>query len=161
MNQINIDVACTDNKKTKDIRQSAFRATKLGNQIVIANRLIQVLYQNEQFDLANEYNITTSKFVPSKDGVYNLIGTVHFQPNETNITYEIIVTFSVNGVLAGADVETTTTVITNQSIVETVDILSLKAGDIVEVKAISTVAGQFISGGGTRFAVSRITSPTN
>ncbi|HFJ9291905.1 hypothetical protein P5738_14995 [Bacillus cereus] len=44
---------------------------------------------------------------------------------------------------------------------ETVDILRLNAGDIVEVVATPSLAGQFLAGNGTRFAASRIPSPAN
>ncbi|WP_259347383.1 hypothetical protein [Bacillus sp. ME78] len=44
---------------------------------------------------------------------------------------------------------------------ETVDILRLNAGDIVEVVATPSLAGQIIAGNGTRFAASRIPSPAN
>ncbi|WP_255259395.1 hypothetical protein [Bacillus toyonensis] len=43
---------------------------------------------------------------------------------------------------------------------ETVDILRLNAGDIVEVVATSSLAGQFLAGNGTRFAASIIPSPS-
>ncbi|COF71850.1 Uncharacterised protein [Streptococcus pneumoniae] len=51
--------------------------------------------------------------------------------------------------------------ITRDNIVETVDILRLNAGDIVEVVATPSLAGQFLAGNGTRFAASRIPSPAN
>ncbi|WP_259347382.1 hypothetical protein [Bacillus sp. ME78] len=70
-----------------------------------ANSTIQVLYQNEQFDLANEYNTTTSKFIPKKDGVYNIIGSVHFQPTIQTTPYQITVSIAVNGVSIGPDKE--------------------------------------------------------
>ncbi|MGE1125742.1 hypothetical protein [Bacillus wiedmannii] len=44
---------------------------------------------------------------------------------------------------------------------ETVDILRLNAGDIVEIVATPSLAGQFLAGNGTRFAASRILSPFN
>ncbi|QKH05225.1 ABC transporter permease (plasmid) [Bacillus cereus] len=126
---------------------------------------MHVLYQNEQFDLANEYNTTTSRFIPTKDGVYNIIGSVHFQPTIQNIPYQITVSISVNSVSIGPDKESHGAVnvvgITRDNIVETVDILRLNAGDIVEIVATPSLAGQFLAVNGTRFAASRIPSPSN
>ncbi len=46
---------CHDNKDNL-VRASAFRARNTVNQNVPANTFVKVLFQNEQFDLANEYN---------------------------------------------------------------------------------------------------------
>ena len=50
---------CNDNKDSL-VRASAFRARNTVNQPVPANTFVKVLFQNEQFDLANEYNPATS-----------------------------------------------------------------------------------------------------
>ena len=50
---------CYDNKD-KLVRASAFRARNTVDQTVPANTFVKVLFQNEQFDLANEYNPATS-----------------------------------------------------------------------------------------------------
>jgi len=160
---IKVRVDCCDSNRD-NTRESAFRATSATNQAVAANSTIQVLYQNEQFDLANEYNTTTSKFIPKKEGVYNIIGSVHFQPTIQTTPYQITVSISVNGVSIGPDKESHGAVniagITRDTIVETVDILRLNAGDIVEIVATPSLAGQFLAGNGTRFAASRIPSPS-
>ncbi|MGN4447635.1 hypothetical protein ACTFOB_22410 [Bacillus cereus group sp. MYBK79-1] len=153
------------NSNRENTRESAFRATSATNQAVAANETIQVLYQSEQFDLANEYSTTTSSFIPKTDGVYNIIGSVHFQPTVLTTPYQINVSISVNGVSIGPDKESHGAVnvgtITRDNIVETVDILQLNAGDVVEVVAVSSLAGLFLAGNGTRFAASRIPSPAN
>jgi len=165
--KVNINVNCNcDHKKDKkkeNTRPSAFRASKATNQPVAANATVKVLYQNERFDLANEYNPATSTFIPATDGVYNLIATVHFRPNMLNVSYQIFVTFTINGVITGADIEFKggSAVFLNENIVETADILNLNAGDVVEVLAITTVPGQYLAGGGTRFSASRVPSPAN
>ncbi|WP_255291807.1 hypothetical protein [Bacillus wiedmannii] len=160
---IKVKVNCCDSSRD-NTRESAFRATSATNQAVAANSTIQVLYQNEQFDLANEYNTTTSKFIPKKEGVYNIIGSVHFQPTIQTTPYQITVSISVNGVSIGPDKESHGAVniagITRDTIVETVDILRLNAGDIVEIVATPSLAGQFLAGNGTRFAASRIPFPS-
>lgn len=156
---IKIKLDCSDSNRD-NTRESAFRATSATNQAVAANSTIQVLYQNEQFDLANEYNATTSRFIPKKDGVYNIIGSVHFQPTIQTTPYQITVSIAVNGVSIGPDKEIHGAVnvvgITRDIIVETVDILRLNSGDIVEVVATPSLAGN-----GTRFTASRIPSPAN
>ncbi|WP_336992224.1 hypothetical protein [Bacillus toyonensis] len=160
-NIINLNVNCCDSKENKTI-ESAFRATKATDQPTETS--IKILYENEQFDLANEYNPTTSTFIPANDGVYNLIASVSFQPNDPNASYKILVTFLINGsLLEGYDTEFsgTTAGFPNFNVVETVDILNLNAGDTVEVIAISSVPGQYLSGNPTRFAASRVPSPKN
>ncbi|MFD6004170.1 hypothetical protein ACTOS9_18130 [Bacillus subtilis] len=60
---------------------SAFRATSNMNLSVAANAASGVLFQNVQFDLANEYNPGTSTFSPRTAGVYSLNASVEFQAN--------------------------------------------------------------------------------
>ncbi len=50
------------------IRASAFRARNTVDQTVPANTFVKVLFQDEQFDLANEYNPATSIFIPKTRG---------------------------------------------------------------------------------------------
>lgn len=98
---IKVKVNCCDSSRD-NTRESAFRAT---NQAVAANSTIQVLYQNEQFVLANEYNTATSRCIPKKDGIYNIIGSVQFQPTIQTTPYQITVAILVNGVSIGPDKE--------------------------------------------------------
>lgn len=51
---------CSDDNGYNIVRASAFRAVSTVNQNLPANTFVKVLFQNEQFDLANEYNPTTS-----------------------------------------------------------------------------------------------------
>ncbi|WP_232732760.1 hypothetical protein [Bacillus cereus] len=87
------------------------------------------------------------------------------QPTIQTTPYLITVSISVNGVSIGPDKEIHGVVnvvgITRHNIVETVNILRLNAGDIVEVVATPSLAGQFLAGNGTRFAASRIPHPSN
>ncbi|MCQ6331320.1 complement C1q domain-containing protein, partial [Bacillus cereus] len=69
-----VKVKCCDDKKEELVRASAFRAVNTVNQPVLANTPVKVLFQNEQFDLANEYNPVTSIFTPKTRGVYNVLG---------------------------------------------------------------------------------------
>ena len=71
------DSKCNDNKDNL-VRASAFRARNTVDQTVPANTFVKVLFQDEQFDLANEYNPATSIFIPKTRGVYSIIGTIGF-----------------------------------------------------------------------------------
>lgn len=75
------DSKCNDNKDNL-VRASAFRARNTVDQNVPANTFVKVLFQNEQFNLANEYNPETSIFIPKTKGVYSFIGTIVFFPND-------------------------------------------------------------------------------
>ncbi|WP_459500773.1 ABC transporter permease [Bacillus sp. C1] len=157
---VKVNCCCDDHGKNL-VRASAFRAVSNVDQNLPANTLVKVLFQNEQFDLANEYNPATSVFIPKTDGVYSIIGTVAFGPNDLfqdyNTTIEIRVnggeiivshnTFFGGGVFFLNDVTVTT-------------ILELQAGDMVEIFAQSNQDGViFISDGVTRFEAARYPSP--
>ena len=60
---------CCDDKKEELVRASAFRAVNTVNQPVLANTPVKVLFQNEQFDLANEYNPVTSILLRKLEGI--------------------------------------------------------------------------------------------
>ncbi|MDP1418437.1 ABC transporter permease [Peribacillus simplex] len=67
------------------MRASAFRANKNTPQLYEAavNPSVKVLYQTEQFDLANEYNPHISTFIPTEDGVYEITAKVSFCPSKS------------------------------------------------------------------------------
>lgn len=79
---------------------SAFRATSNMNLSVAANAASGVLFQNVQFDLANEYNPGTSTFSPRTAGVYSLNASVEFQAN-ANVGFNLEVVFLVNQDVVG------------------------------------------------------------
>jgi hypothetical protein len=86
-----------DSKFDHLVRASAFRALSTANQIVPANTPIKVLFQDEQFDLENEYNPAASIFIPETNGVYSVITTIGFSPNNNNINYRTRIEILVNG----------------------------------------------------------------
>ncbi|MCM3674272.1 MULTISPECIES: hypothetical protein [Peribacillus] len=67
------------------MRTSAFKANKNTPQLYEAavTPSVKVLYQTEQFDLANEYNPHISTFIPTKDGIYEIIAKVSFCPSKS------------------------------------------------------------------------------
>ena len=74
-----------DNKKHNLVRASAFRANKNTPQLYEAaiTPSVKVLFQTEQFDLADEYNPHISTFIPTKDGIYEITAKVSFCPSKS------------------------------------------------------------------------------
>ncbi|TKI27728.1 ABC transporter permease [Bacillus mycoides] len=157
-----VNVNCCDSIEEKAmVRPSAFKAISGVDQSVAANTFVKVLYQNEQFDLANEYNPVTSTFIPLTKGVYNLIASVAFFPNVPGTPFKVFINFRINGRNLGGDSEFQGAIALS-NIILTTDIEQLNARDIVEVFASATVPGTFFAvEDQTRFAVSRVPSPVN
>lgn len=157
-----VNVNCCDSIEEKAmVRPSAFKAISAVDQSVAANTFVKVLYQSEQFDLANEYNAATSIFIPLTKGVYNLIASVAFSPNVQGTPFKVFITFRINGRVLGGDSEFQGAIALS-NIILTTDIQQLNARDIVEVVASATVPGKFFAvEDQTRFAVSRVPSPAN
>lgn len=159
-----VKVKCCDDKKEELVRASAFRAVNTVNQPVLANTSVKVLFQNEQFDLANEYNPVTSIFTPKTRGVYSVLGNITFSPNDFNVNYRARVEIRVNGNPAIAiDNDFFGTGVFFNNDVSVTSILQLEAGDLVEIFAESSIAGvivQNVNGLNTvHFEAARFPSP--
>lgn len=145
-------------------RPSAVRAVSDANQRVPANTFVKVRYQNEDFDLNNEYNPANSTFTPRQDGVYQVMGTISFDPDNNNVDYRARVEIRVNGNPAiSTDNDFFGGGVNFSNVVSVSTILQLQAGDRVEVFAQSSTAG-FINenvpgSNSTRFEVARYPSP--
>ncbi|MCY9096728.1 hypothetical protein MOE96_17795 [Bacillus inaquosorum] len=137
---------------------SAFRATSNMNLSVAANAASGVLFQNKQFDLANEYNPDTSTFSPRTAGVYSLNAAVEFQAN-ANVDFNLEVAFLVNQDVVGGNNETQAGNL--PAVVAITEILQLNAGDTVTVAMRSTAAGTIQETTRTRFAAARVPSLTS
>ncbi|WP_430476840.1 C1q-like domain-containing protein [Bacillus cereus] len=147
--------------KDKLVRVSAFRARNTVNQTVPANTFVKVLFQNEQFDLANEYNPVTSIFIPKTRGVYSIIGTIGFFPNDINLNYRARVEIRVNGNAAIAIDNDFFGPISFGNVVSVSTIVQLNEGDQVEVYAQSSIDGVISpSEDGAHFEAARFPSPT-
>ncbi|EJP97255.1 C1q-like domain-containing protein [Bacillus cereus] len=153
------DCSC-DHKENNLVRASAFRAVNTVNQNLPDNTFVKVLFQNEQFDLANEYNPATSDFTPKTRGVYSVIGTIGFFPNDTNLNYRARVEVRVNGNAAIAIDNDFFGPINFGNVVSVSTILQLHAGDIVEIFAQSSIDGVISSTeDGSHFEAARFPSP--
>ncbi|MCY7906872.1 hypothetical protein MOB40_18605 [Bacillus inaquosorum] len=128
------------------------------NLSVAANAASGVLFQNEQFDLANEYNPDTSTFSPRTAGVYSLNASVEFQAN-ANVDFNLEVVFLVNQDVVGGNNETQAGNL--PAVVVITEILQLNAGDTVTVAMGSTAAGTIQATTRTRFAAARVPSLTS
>ena len=143
------------------VRASTFRARNTVNQNVPANTFVKVLFQNEQFDLANEYNPATSIFMPKTKGVYSIIGTIGFFPNDTNLNYRARVEIRVNGNAAIAIDNDFFGPIGFGNVVSVSTIIQLNAGDTVEIYAQSSIDGVLSPlEDGSHFEAARFPSPT-
>ncbi|MEC1775625.1 C1q-like domain-containing protein [Bacillus mojavensis] len=136
---------------------SAFRATSNTNLSVAANAASGVLFQNVEFDLANEYNPNTSTFSPRTAGVYSLNASVEFQTNAI-VDFNLEVVFLVNQDVIGGN--NTFQAGNLPAVVAITEILQLNAGDTVTVAMRSTAAGVIQATPRTRFAAARVPSPT-
>ncbi|EEK44977.1 hypothetical protein [Bacillus paranthracis] len=118
------------------------------------------MFQNEQFDLANEYNPATSIFIPKTKGVYSVIGTIGFFPNDPSLNYRARVEIRVNGNAAIAIDNDFFGPIGFGNVVSVSTIIQLHAGDQVEVYAQSSIDGVLSpSEDGSHFEAARFPSP--
>ncbi|WP_412760953.1 hypothetical protein [Peribacillus frigoritolerans] len=76
---------CQCDLKNNLVRASAFRANKSTTQRYEAavTPFVKVLYQTEQFDLANEYNPHISTFIPTENGIYEITAKASFCPSKS------------------------------------------------------------------------------
>ena len=139
-----------------DCTESAFKAFATFNQPLTAFTFDRVVYPAVQFDLNNEFQIPTT-FVPNQGGIYSIIGSAAFNPNNVNVTSSITIQIRVNGVTVAQDNESFVPGIGNV-IVEVTTTAELNAGDTVEVFVQPTANGRLFLGPATRFEASRFPS---
>jgi hypothetical protein len=140
---------------------SAFRAVNMtSDQPVPANAFVKVIFPTVQFDLATEYNPATSTFIPAKNGVYSILGTIGFLPNDPNVNYRTRIEIRVNGNPANAiDNDFFGAGVLTANAVQVSTILQLLANEQVEVYATSSTPGIITSAeDGSRFEAARFPS---
>jgi hypothetical protein len=136
---------------------SAFRAIANVVQPVPGaggNPFPQVLYGLEQFDLNNEYDPSTSTFIPKRSGVYSITASVRFDSNASGAV-DVGLAIRANDAPILTDRETFPF---GDGSIDAGGLARLRAGDRVQVFfTISGVAGGNIEAGvGTRFEGARI-----
>lgn len=148
-------------KETPDMIYAGFRAenSTIYIPVVVPSSYLKVFYWTEQFDLANEYDPTTSIFTASTNGVYSFSSAIQFVPNSP-VDHQVAARFIINGNIETVAIEFTAATASNRSIIEISDILHLNAGDTVEVYFASSVPG-VVSSVNNHFAAARFPSPSN
>lgn len=143
--------------------QSAFRAVRNGTNealTVIQDNPKQVLYPNQQYDLISEYDANTSNFSPAKKGIYSIIASVGFTPDDpAEEDFRVTLSIKVGTDIVASDNEFYDEGTNN--IVSVSTNIQLKAGDVVQVLVTSTVTGKILSiPASTHFEATRFPSPT-
>lgn len=135
--ELNIKVNCQETSEKR--RTPAFLAAKITNQPLTANEASKITYENENFDIGDIYNATTSTFVPRESGIYYVAASFTFA-SEENVPYRTRADIVVNGITVQADNDYWDNLdILNALTVSAV--LQLQAGDLVEIFGQSTVTG--------------------
>lgn len=133
---VNVKVDCCSEKK-ENVRSSAFRALNDTPQNITPNTVVRLLFGDEEFDLANEYDPVNFVFIPKKRGVYFINATVTFGTVTVNRSAAVFI--RVNGIqrLMGDNEFNGPVGLANA--VSVSGILQLNAGDRVDVVVSSTV----------------------
>lgn len=141
-------------------RKSAFRAVNSRtDQNVTANTpVFPVLYPNQIFDLRDEYKPNRSTFIPKMGGIYLIIASVAFFPDNVTTNYRVVINIRVNGIpvvtdngFLGANPVPTGDQVSVSAI------LKLAAGDKVSISVFSTTDGVILAEPrGTHFEAVRV-----
>ncbi|TYR74549.1 ABC transporter permease [Rossellomorea vietnamensis] len=127
-------------------RPSAFRAVSLQDQEIEADTAVKVFFNEEAFDLGLEYKRRNSLFVPRRDGVYLIQGTLSFEPDNFEENYRTRVEVRVNGnPYEAADNDFWGSGVEVENVVQVSAILQLEAGDEVEIYVESSIPGTIAS----------------
>lgn len=125
-------------------RSSAFRAVNgtIEQRFPAGPTPNPMVFPTEVFDLNDEYDPTTSTFIPKQDGVYSIIGSVVFGPDIlTNYTLRVLI--MINGNIAVYDNDFFGPEVPVGNITTVTAILQLKAGDQVRIFANSLTEGVY------------------
>jgi len=136
---VNVNVNCGNQpcpEDACDCTESSFRAISQQNQPIINGG--QVFYPVVQYDLNDEYDAETSKFIPKQDGIYSFTASLAFVPprNVTPVNYSADIAIRVNGeyVLAGQSYQGQEFFFTLVKVTAVSGIIQLNAGDEVDVQ---------------------------
>ncbi len=130
-------------KPTK-AKPSGFKAfNESSEQNVIAeDPVFPVFYPDVEFDLNNEYDPMTNTFTPKQDGMYLIIASIGFFPEDETLNYRLVLNIRVNTIPVVSDSEFFSGVpLPIGDIVTVSGILQLNAGDDVQISLFSSVDG--------------------
>ncbi|SFM27218.1 hypothetical protein SAMN03159341_12341 [Paenibacillus sp. 1_12] len=123
---------------------SAFRAFNFIQSIpVTTGPEVQVLFPEKEFDLNNEYDPALDAFIPKSDGIYSIIASIFFVPNDFNVDHYLGINIIVNDLdtLGGDDNFHGGGFNFVGNVVSCSIITKLKAGDRITVRAGASVSG--------------------
>ncbi|PEJ95066.1 NTTRR-F1 domain [Bacillus wiedmannii] len=141
--------------------QSAFRAEKLGSQDFVEVSDIQVSYEDQIFDLNDEYDPFTSTFIPKQGGVYFVFAMVEAQLFGFDINHIAILKIYVNNILTLSSTGGYSVGLPVTPTLSVSGIIHLNAGDAVTVRYISLSSAGVIDGfpDSSHFEAARFPSP--
>ena len=141
--------------------QSAFRAEKIFSQNVTENSDIPVSYEDQIFDLNDEYNPLTSTFIPKQDGVYFVFAMVEAQLFGLDLSHIAILKIYVNNILTLSSKGVYSVGLPSTPTLSVSGVLHLNAGDAVIVRYISISSAGIIEGfpDSSHFEAARFPSP--
>ncbi|MGO4538277.1 C1q-like domain-containing protein [Paenibacillus sp. 2TAB19] len=131
---------------------SAFSAIATDAQPIGSTGVVQVLFDRELFDLANEYNPATSIFTPKRSGVYVFFASMNYRPSTEDAG---VVSLAI--VAGSRDIQFDSEPIDpiNGNQLDVAGIANLRAGERVAVLAVVSAGSGVIEPFGTRFEGSR------
>ncbi|WP_051725897.1 C1q-like domain-containing protein [Bacillus gaemokensis] len=138
----------------------AFRAVNFAApQDVTANIPVQVQFPDFEFNVNSGYDPGTSRFFPSQNGVYSVIASIRFDPENITDNYSILIEIRLNDTTIAAE-DNDFAFAGAINIISVAAILQLQTGDKLEVFVTSTVNG-FIQRrrSATHFEAARFPSP--
>ncbi|MDQ0059859.1 C1q-like domain-containing protein [Paenibacillus harenae] len=128
---------------------SAFSAVSNADQPI--SQFIQVQFNQEVFDLNNEYNPATSIFTARRSGIYVLFASINYLPATDVAGVVAIAIFANESILVDSEA-----IRLNGTIVSVTGIVQLRAGDRVGVFAAVSDGSGVIDPFNTRFEGSRV-----
>lgn len=122
---------------------SAFKAVNTSSiQVVEADVLTQLNYPDVVFDLNKEYHPSISTFIPRRNGIYLIIGSINFGTDE--IASRVLINIEVNGEVVVSDNDFWD-LGTHTNVIAVSGILKLMAGDKITISMESSSAGDTIN----------------
>ncbi|SFM36032.1 hypothetical protein SAMN03159341_12836 [Paenibacillus sp. 1_12] len=147
---INVNVSTSTSDASNLVKASAFKATAIQDVQIPLQTPTKLLFTSEIFDLDNEYDTSTSTFIPKTAGVYVVTASAMYIKNLFSASNEsnVILYITVNGQMIDEedDFRMNFGLSTTGQIVSVNDILNLNAGDRVEVGCFQSIFTDDVGG---------------